>query len=236
MFYIQCFQTLMHSTNTWTFQQCIGICLFGSHIWKPSIHFFTSQVEFYFQFIHIESIPVSTIFMAATNLYIKGVKLNTPESQRKHVMKFFKGRGLILRCICLTPYNSGQYSNLDLLCSPTTRIPPGFLAIYVGYECKRFLIPTRFLNFPVFTVLLDKASEEYGFKFSGGIVLPCEVQFFTKLFKFLVKDEKKYRSLGFHEFFKLISHFWSGIWFNFMQRGRWLPESLSWAQTSTAES
>ena len=120
-------------------------------------------------------------------------------------MKFFKGRGLILRCICLTPCNSSQYSNLDLLCSPATQIPPGFLAIYVGYERKRFLIPTRFLNFPVFTVLLDKASEEYGFKFSGGIVLPCEVQFFTKLLKFLVKDEKKYRSLGFHEFFKLIS-------------------------------
>lgn len=204
MFYIQCFQTLMHSTNTWTFQQCIGICLFGSHIWKPSIQFFTSQVEFYFQFIHIESIPLSTI-MAANNLYIKGVKILRKAIQRKHVMKFFKGRGLILRCICLTPCYSSQYSNLDLLCSPTTRIPPGFLAIYVGYERKRFLILTRFLNFPVFTVLLDKASEEYGFKSSGGIVLPCEVQFFTKLLKYLVKDEKKYRSLGFHEFFKLIS-------------------------------
>ena len=65
MFYIHCFQTLIHSTNTWKFQQCIGICLFGSQIWKPSIHFFTSLVEFYFQFIHIESIPLSTT-MAAT--------------------------------------------------------------------------------------------------------------------------------------------------------------------------
>ena len=49
----------MHSTNTWKFQQCIGICLFGSHIWKHSIYFFTSLVEFYFQFIHIESITPS---------------------------------------------------------------------------------------------------------------------------------------------------------------------------------
>lgn len=131
----------------------------------------------------------------------KGVKTIRQAIQPKQVMKFFKSRSLNLRSVFMTPSDS----NVPFLCSATTRIPSGFLAIYVGCERKRFLIPTRFLNFPVFTVLLDKASEEYGFKFSGGIVLPCEVQFFTKLLKFLVKDEKKYRSLGFHEFFKLIS-------------------------------
>ncbi|TXG46630.1 hypothetical protein EZV62_027869 [Acer yangbiense] len=37
--------------------------------------------------------------------------------------------------------------------------------------------------------------EEYGFKCNGGIGLPCEVDLFEEVLKFLVKDEMKYGSL-----------------------------------------
>ncbi|KAJ0007767.1 hypothetical protein Pint_30756 [Pistacia integerrima] len=83
-------------------------------------------------------------------------------------------------------------------------IPSGFLTVYVGEVRMRFLIPTRFLKLPIFVYLLNIAEEEYGFKFSGGIVLPCEVDFFKQVLKFLEKNEKKYGSLEVHEFLKLI--------------------------------
>ena len=130
--------------------------------------------------------------MAANN---KGVKTIRQAIQPKQVMKFFKSRSLNLRSVFMTPSDS----NVPFLCSATTRIPSGFLAIYVGCERKRFLIPTRFLSLPVFIALLDQAGEEYGFKFSGGIALPCEVQFFTEVLKFLAKDDKKYGGLGLHK-------------------------------------
>ena len=136
--------------------------------------------------------------MAANN---KGVKTIRQAIQPKQVMKLFESRSLNLRSVFMTPSDS----NVPFLCSATTRIPSGFLAIYVGCERKRFLIPTRFLSLPVFIALLDKAGEEYGFKLTGGIVLPCEVQFFTEVLKFLAKDEKKYGGLELHEFLKLNS-------------------------------
>ncbi|KAI9160974.1 hypothetical protein LWI28_013300 [Acer negundo] len=79
-----------------------------------------------------------------------------------------------------------------------------FFAVYVGEDRKRFLIPTRFLNLPIFVYLLKIAEKEYGFKCNGGIALPCEVDLFEEVLKFLVKDEKKYGSLEVSEFLKLI--------------------------------
>ncbi|XP_044485305.1 auxin-induced protein X15-like [Mangifera indica] len=79
--------------------------------------------------------------------------------------------------------------------SASNQVPSGFLAVYVGEARVKFLIPARFLNLPIFVHLLNIAGEEYGFKFSGGIVLPCDVGFFKQLLKFLEKNEKKYGSL-----------------------------------------
>ncbi|KAL9459788.1 hypothetical protein AB3S75_003067 [Citrus x aurantiifolia] len=84
------------------------------------------------------------------------------------------------------------------------QIPLGFLAVYVGGVRMRFLIPTRFLKLPIFTYLLKIAEEEYEFKISGGIVLPCEVDFFKQVLRFLEEDEKSYGGLELHEFLKLI--------------------------------
>ena len=85
------------------------------------------------------------------------------------------------------------------------RTPSGFLAVYAGSERERFLIPTRYVNLPVFVTLLKRAEEEYGFKFSGGIVVPCEVGFFRKVLEILEKDERKFGRLELDEFLKMFS-------------------------------
>ncbi|KAF3452687.1 hypothetical protein FNV43_RR03120 [Rhamnella rubrinervis] len=86
------------------------------------------------------------------------------------------------------------------------RIPPGFLAVYVGTtERRRFLIPTRFLNLPVFVALLKMTEEEFGFECSGGLVLPCEVGFFEEILGFLGKDENRFGRLGLEEFLNMTS-------------------------------
>lgn len=83
--------------------------------------------------------------------------------------------------------------------------PSGFLPVYVGWDRTRFLIPTRFLKYPIFVALLEKSGEEFGFKISGGIVLPCDVEFFKEVLHLLQKDEKRYGGLELDQFLKTIS-------------------------------
>ncbi|KAE9614029.1 hypothetical protein Lal_00016425 [Lupinus albus] len=91
----------------------------------------------------------------------------------------------------------------DAVSSP--RAPSGFLFVYVGTERKRFVIPTRFLNLPIFASLLKETEEEFGFRCSGGLVLPCEVGFFNDVVECLHKDEKKYGKFSLQEFANMIS-------------------------------
>lgn len=62
-------------------------------------------------------------------------------------------------------------------------VPKGYLAVYVGVELRRFVIPTSYLTHPVFTILLEKAEEEFGFGHAGALTLPCE----TETFKYLLR-------------------------------------------------
>lgn len=41
----------------------------------------------------------------------------------------------------------------------------------------RFLVPLRFLNHPIFRVVLEMAEEEYGLTAHGPLRLPCEKEF-----------------------------------------------------------
>lgn len=59
-------------------------------------------------------------------------------------------------------------------------IPEGCLAVYVGKERRRFVIPTVYLSHPIFLMLLDKAREEYGFKQKEGLTVPCDVEIFEE--------------------------------------------------------
>ncbi|GMJ07263.1 SMALL AUXIN UPREGULATED RNA 39 [Hibiscus trionum] len=64
---------------------------------------------------------------------------------------------------------------------PPPDVPKGYLAVYVGPELRRFIIPTSYLSHPVFTILLEKAEEEFGYDHNGGLTLPCEIETFKYL-------------------------------------------------------
>ncbi|XAR74057.1 hypothetical protein NMG60_11008223 [Bertholletia excelsa] len=68
-------------------------------------------------------------------------------------------------------------------------VPKGFLAVCVGKELKRFVIPTDYLGHQAFGVLLREAEEEFGFQQEGVLKIPCEVPLFEKILK-MVQDKK----------------------------------------------
>ncbi|PRQ43993.1 putative small auxin-up RNA [Rosa chinensis] len=65
--------------------------------------------------------------------------------------------------------------------SPPTKPPTGFLAVYVGEERQRFVVPTSFLSHPLFKMLLEKAYNEFGFQQRNGLVVPCSVSAFEEV-------------------------------------------------------
>ncbi|KAK6126635.1 hypothetical protein DH2020_039621 [Rehmannia glutinosa] len=130
---------------------------------------------------------------------IKKVNMITKIVRLRQVVKRWKtksvNRGSVL---C---YSSS--SDTDEPAASPHRTPSGCVAVYVGPERRRFVIPTRFLNLPVFVALLDQAEEEFGFQPSGGLTLPCETGFFRDILRFLEEDEEKFRGLGLDEFLKM---------------------------------
>ncbi|KAK6944040.1 Small auxin-up RNA [Dillenia turbinata] len=65
--------------------------------------------------------------------------------------------------------------------SPSSTTPIGFFAIYVGEERQRFVVPTSYLSHPLFKMLLEKASDEYGYDQKEGLVVPCSVSTFQEV-------------------------------------------------------
>uniref|UniRef100_A0A7N0TU26 Small auxin up regulated protein n=1 Tax=Kalanchoe fedtschenkoi TaxID=63787 RepID=A0A7N0TU26_KALFE len=59
--------------------------------------------------------------------------------------------------------------------------PTGYFAVYVGEERRRFVVRTSFLSHPLFKMLLEKASQEFGFQQSNGLVVPCSVSAFQEV-------------------------------------------------------
>ncbi|XP_068643932.1 protein SMALL AUXIN UP-REGULATED RNA 12-like [Aristolochia californica] len=68
-------------------------------------------------------------------------------------------------------------------------VPKGFLAVCVGRELKRFIIPTEYLSHRAFGILLREAEEEFGFQQEGVLRIPCEVSVFERTLK--VVEEKR---------------------------------------------
>ncbi|KAL3825570.1 hypothetical protein ACJIZ3_021599 [Penstemon smallii] len=130
---------------------------------------------------------------------IKKVNMITQIVRLRHVVKRWKTKSLTRR---RSDSSSDEESSAT---SNRRRTPSGSLAVYVGTERRRFVIPTRFLNLPVFVALLHQAEEEFGFRTTGGLVLPCEPGFFKEILRFLEEDEEKFRLLELDEFLKLIS-------------------------------
>ncbi|GAB2291739.1 hypothetical protein Dimus_025988 [Dionaea muscipula] len=58
-------------------------------------------------------------------------------------------------------------------------VPEGFLAVYVGEERKRHVIPLAYINHPSFRSMLTQAEEEFGFSSPlGGLTFPCHEDIF----------------------------------------------------------
>ncbi|KAJ9702229.1 hypothetical protein PVL29_004120 [Vitis rotundifolia] len=73
-------------------------------------------------------------------------------------------------------------------------VPKGYLAVCVGEELKRFVIPTKYLSHQAFIILLRDAEEEFGFQQAGVLRIPCEVSVFENILK--VVEKKDFRFLG----------------------------------------
>lgn len=67
-------------------------------------------------------------------------------------------------------------------------VPKGSLAVCVGHELKRYVIPTCYLHHEAFGVLLRGAEEEYGFEQAGVLRIPCSVAEFERV---LARVERK---------------------------------------------
>uniref|UniRef100_A0A7N0UPE9 SAUR family protein n=1 Tax=Kalanchoe fedtschenkoi TaxID=63787 RepID=A0A7N0UPE9_KALFE len=61
------------------------------------------------------------------------------------------------------------------------RSPPGHFAVYVGEERQRFMVKTEYLTHPLFKMLLEKASNEFGFERRDVLVVPCSVSAFQEV-------------------------------------------------------
>ncbi|XP_028786880.1 protein SMALL AUXIN UP-REGULATED RNA 10-like [Neltuma alba] len=73
---------------------------------------------------------------------------------------------------------------------PPPDVPKGYLAVYVGPELRRFIIPTSYLSHSLFKALLEKAADEFGFEQSGGLTIPCEIETFKYLLNCMENNQK----------------------------------------------
>ncbi|KAK7255008.1 hypothetical protein RIF29_28407 [Crotalaria pallida] len=63
------------------------------------------------------------------------------------------------------------------------KVPKGFLAVYVGPESRRFVIPISFLGMPDFRVLMEMVTEEFGCDHDGALQIPCDEDHFEQILK-----------------------------------------------------
>ncbi|KAL8230500.1 hypothetical protein R6Q57_000278 [Mikania cordata] len=59
--------------------------------------------------------------------------------------------------------------------------PQGYIPVCVGPDKQRFAVKAKYVNHPLFTMLLDDAEIEYGHICEGPILLPCDVGLFYKV-------------------------------------------------------
>lgn len=58
-------------------------------------------------------------------------------------------------------------------------------------EGKRFVVPLRYLNHPIFRVMLELAEEEFGTVVHGPLQVPCEEEFMDYILSVLRKNPSR---------------------------------------------
>ncbi|KAL4571598.1 hypothetical protein LXL04_018361 [Taraxacum kok-saghyz] len=65
--------------------------------------------------------------------------------------------------------------------SPSDKNQTGVFTLYIGEERRRFVVPLGYLSHPLFKIMLEKSSEEFGFGQKNGLVVPCSVNAFQEV-------------------------------------------------------
>uniref|UniRef100_A0A7C9DVH1 Uncharacterized protein n=1 Tax=Opuntia streptacantha TaxID=393608 RepID=A0A7C9DVH1_OPUST len=76
-----------------------------------------------------------------------------------------------------------SFTDVSAAEASSNAVPKGFLAVDVGEDMKRFVIPTSYLSHQAFSVLLKEAEEEFGFQQEGVLRIPCEEEVFQNILK-----------------------------------------------------
>ncbi|ESQ52245.1 hypothetical protein EUTSA_v10017557mg [Eutrema salsugineum] len=70
-------------------------------------------------------------------------------------------------------------SEADGMAATAAKTPTGTFAVYVGEERVRRVVPTSYLNHPLFRMLLDKSHDEFHcFDQKVMLVVPCSISVF----------------------------------------------------------
>eukprot|EP00249_Psilotum_nudum_P030718 c43661_g1_i1 orf=568-1029(-) len=84
--------------------------------------------------------------------------------------------------------NSDSDPDDDASHSQSGPVPDGFAVVYIGKSRRRFRIPSRHVNHPLFKLLVER-SEECGVNQSQGLTLGCEVVLFKHLLWLLDSED-----------------------------------------------
>ncbi|XP_028773598.1 auxin-induced protein X15-like [Neltuma alba] len=60
-------------------------------------------------------------------------------------------------------------------------VPRGHVAVYVGEDCKRYVIRVSVVNHPLFKTLLDHAEDVFGFSNASKLHIPCSERIFLNI-------------------------------------------------------
>ncbi|ONK82026.1 uncharacterized protein A4U43_C01F35370 [Asparagus officinalis] len=85
-------------------------------------------------------------------------------------------------------------------------VPKGFLALCVGEEMKKFIIPMEYLSHRAFRTLLREAEEEFGFEQEGILRIPCDVSVFESIVEMVEKEKQGLCCCSVEAEFALLCH------------------------------